>query len=53
MEYAIGTTHVMNGPSLISSVMDETPLYHPAPSLWDITNPTYTAPGGEEPTPSK
>lgn len=35
MEYAVGTTHILNGVSLVSSVMEDTPLYQPAKSLWD------------------
>ena len=35
MEYAVGSTHVINGTSLISSIIDDTPLYQPTRSLWD------------------
>ena len=35
MEYSVGTTHVINGASLISSVMEDTPLYRPSRMLWD------------------
>ena len=35
IEYAVGSTHIINGTSLISSIIDDTPLYQPTRTLWD------------------
>ena len=55
MEYAIGATHVTNGPALVSSVMGDTPLYHASRSLWEnITDSgrARTPPSSSAPPPS-
>ena len=55
MEYAIGATHVTNGPALVSSVMGDTPLYHASRSLWEnITDGgrARTPPSSSAPPPS-
>ena len=33
-DYLIGTTHIMNGPSLVNSVLSLTPKYRPT-KLWE------------------
>lgn len=33
-DYVIGTTHILNGPSLINSVLSLTPNYRPS-KLWE------------------
>lgn len=49
MEYSVGSTHIINSVSLISSVMEDTPLYQPVRTLWDSDSPTFSGSGRAPP----
>ena len=49
MEYSVGSTHIINSVSLISSVMEDTPLYQPVRTLWDSDSPTSSGSGRAPP----
>ena len=35
VEYVVGTTHIINGTSLLGSLMQDTPFYNRPGKLWD------------------